>query len=328
MNLSIKRLRAFVTVASLQSFTEAANRLHITQSALSALVKELERELDVPLFNRTTRSVELAPAGRTFLPHAERAIVSFNDAIHGAKSLTRKPRNTVTLCAPQLTSCALPIPAIARFVGKNPSVDVLLDDAPVAEIPLRVLIGEADLGITPDRVLDPDTERTPLLTDILHVVCRPDMPLAREKRVTWSQLKGAGSLITAHNFAARARIDLGIAADNLHPAYEVSHLITAFAMVRAGRGITVGPAHAAGLAATLGLVMRPLVQPEVVREFAIVTRRGRPLSAAAQAFVAFLLECAANKWEEPNSPSAGTATRPLARKVALGLQLPSHGPSR
>ena len=103
MNLSIKRLRAFVTVASLQSFTEAANRLHITQSALSALVKELEREVEIPLFSRTTRSVELTPAGRKFLPHAEQATVSYNDAIHGAKSLTRRPRNTVTLRAPQLT---------------------------------------------------------------------------------------------------------------------------------------------------------------------------------------------------------------------------------
>jgi DNA-binding transcriptional LysR family regulator len=328
MNLSIKRLRAFVTVASLQSFTEAASRLHITQSALSALVKELEREVEISLFNRTTRSVELTPAGRKFLPHAEQAIVSFNDAIHGAKSLTRRPRNAVTLCAPQLTSCALLIPVIARFVGQNAGVDVMLDDAPVSEIPLRILVGEADLGITPDRVLDPELERTPLLTDILHVACRPDIPLARQKCVTWSELREAGNLITAHNFATRARIDLGVAADNLHPAYEVSHLITAFAMVRAGRGITVGPAHAAKLAETLGLVMRPLAQPEVVREFAIVTRRGRPLSAAASAFVAFLLDCAANNWEEPHTPSAGTATRPAAGKRSAGSKRPRTAPSR
>ena len=70
MNLELRQLRYFLAVAEELHFTRAAERLHMAQPALSARIRELERAAGVPLFRRTTRVVELAPAGEALLPHA------------------------------------------------------------------------------------------------------------------------------------------------------------------------------------------------------------------------------------------------------------------
>jgi DNA-binding transcriptional LysR family regulator len=74
MNLELRQLRYFLAVAEELHFTRAADRLHMAQPALSARIRELERAVGVPLFRRTTRRVELAPAGEALLPHARAAV--------------------------------------------------------------------------------------------------------------------------------------------------------------------------------------------------------------------------------------------------------------
>jgi len=74
MNISRRQLEAFLAVARLSGFTRAAERLHLTQSAVSLLVRELESQLSVRLFDRTTRAVQLTDAGRELYPFAEKAL--------------------------------------------------------------------------------------------------------------------------------------------------------------------------------------------------------------------------------------------------------------
>jgi DNA-binding transcriptional LysR family regulator len=71
-NLSLRQLRAFVAVAQESSMTRAAARLHLTPSALSMLVRAMEDDLGVRLFERTTRRLVLTAAGQQFLPTVER----------------------------------------------------------------------------------------------------------------------------------------------------------------------------------------------------------------------------------------------------------------
>jgi DNA-binding transcriptional LysR family regulator len=80
MNLQLAQLRYFLAVAEELHFTRAAERLHMAQPALSARIRELERAAGVPLFRRTTRRVELAPAGKALLPHARAAVVAADRA--------------------------------------------------------------------------------------------------------------------------------------------------------------------------------------------------------------------------------------------------------
>ncbi len=68
MNVSLRHLRAFVAIAHAGNFTAAARQLNVTQSALSLLVKDLESDLGVRLFDRTTRNVSVSEMGQAFLP--------------------------------------------------------------------------------------------------------------------------------------------------------------------------------------------------------------------------------------------------------------------
>src|SRR5690606_21125000 len=86
-----RRLEAFVALAQELNFTRAAHRLNMTQSTLSAAIKALESELDVTLFDRSTRSVTLTQSGRALLPHARRVLDTIDTAraaVHPSGGLT------------------------------------------------------------------------------------------------------------------------------------------------------------------------------------------------------------------------------------------------
>lgn len=81
MDVELRHLRAFVTVAQLSSFTKAAQQLLITQPALSRTIQQLENAVQVTLFDRNSRNVQLTPAGHQFLAPAERVLASLDTAL-------------------------------------------------------------------------------------------------------------------------------------------------------------------------------------------------------------------------------------------------------
>ncbi len=86
MNVTLRQLSAFVAVARAGSFTAAASRLHVTQSALSGQMKELENLLGVQLVHRTTRSLQLSQVGLEFLPLAQRILDDLERALRSITS--------------------------------------------------------------------------------------------------------------------------------------------------------------------------------------------------------------------------------------------------
>jgi DNA-binding transcriptional LysR family regulator len=85
--VEIRQLRCFLAVAELRHFGHAAEQLHIVQPAVSQQIRRLERELGVDLFHRTTRTVELTPAGETFLGHAQRILDAVGNATQAIRQI-------------------------------------------------------------------------------------------------------------------------------------------------------------------------------------------------------------------------------------------------
>ncbi len=90
-NISLRQVEAFLEIARQQSFTKAASRLHVSAPYLSQAIKQLERSLGCPLLVRTTRSVELTPAGGVFAGLAERAMTELDRAVLAARNMARRP---------------------------------------------------------------------------------------------------------------------------------------------------------------------------------------------------------------------------------------------
>src|SRR5258707_14107172 len=128
MNVTIRQLRAFVAGAQLGGFSAAAVRLHLTQSALSMLVRALEQEVGVVLFERTTRSVKLTDAGRDFLPLAEKMLVDLHNAVATTRSRAEWARGRIVVAVtPTFASTLLP-GLLIRYRAEHPDVLAVLRD--------------------------------------------------------------------------------------------------------------------------------------------------------------------------------------------------------
>jgi len=290
MNLTLRQLRAFLAVADCASFTEAARQLHLTQAAMSVLVRELEAELGVRVLDRSTRRVELTEAGRDLYPFAQRVLRELEDAVSSVGELRDKKKGLLRVAAPQMMACTLMPQVIAAYRERYPQVEVQLWDT-VPELMIeRVLSAQVELAVGPDVAAPPELARRPLLSDRHHFICKPDHPLARRKQVRWRELAGLPFIAPTHDFMRRLEPELaaaGQAAPLVLPVHQVSYMTTALGLVAAGLGVTAVPSYAAPLVQGHGLAMRPLVDPVFYREVCIFSAAARSLSPAAQGFVEF-----------------------------------------
>ncbi len=290
MNITLRQLKAFITVADCGSFTRAAEALNLTQSALSGLIKELEQNLEVKLFDRTTRQLHLSEAGSRLLPQAQRIfneVALLDTEVRHLKNL-RQGQVKIAV-SQQLAASAMPS-LIAAFNREYPDIRVGLIDCSVEQVLQRVEDNEADFGIGPERSHGSDIESELLCTLPFYLVMPPGHRLAGQAGVTWADLAGETLITLSGPFTDR--LAAGLSADAasyiLHPAHRVNFLSTALGMVKAGLGITFCLPYAADWVRQHGLEMRLLNRPQAERRFYLYRRRHRSLSAAAQTLSNFV----------------------------------------
>jgi DNA-binding transcriptional LysR family regulator len=294
MNISLRHLRAFAAISRAGSFTVAANQLHVSQSALSVLVKDLEDDLGVCLLDRTTRNVRVSEVGLTFLPQVQRILEDLEHAIHSIADLRDLKRGVARIAAPQLMSVTLIPSVLAVHRDRFPGVEARIVECLMEEVEAKVASGEADLGVGPERRVGPDVETLPLMKLPVMLVCPKRHPLATAGRVTWSDV--VKQPFISQLGAYRALIDLDLHNWSkelaLKPIHEVTYLTTALALVSSGLGVTASPLHVRKLAASFGLAMRPIVDPKMERRFCVFLPRGRDLSPAATSLLTCLKDVA------------------------------------
>ena len=317
-NVTLRQLRAFVSVAEAGGFTAASRQLHLTPSALSLLIKEMEGAIGVRLFDRTTRSTALSSAGAEFLPLARNVLSDLAQAVANTRDLEQKRRGTVRIaCTPLYAATLLP-ELVRRYRERFPEIAVHVMDSLHEEALSRVLAGQADLGIAPQRKAPSGLTQELLFADRMWLVCRPDHPMAARRRVVWSQVLAEPFVSLTQDFTVQLQSDLfrhgpGLV---LQPAYNVSFITTALGMVQSGVGITVQPGSALRLLEPFGLVARAVSRPTVFRNLSLFFKPDRPLSPAAAAFRAFVGEAlSANALRHqpslPGAPLNGPVSSPV-----------------
>ena len=290
MNPSLRQMRAFVALAKTGNFTLAAQAMHVTQSALSGLIKELEQTLGAKVVDRSTRRALLTDIGKELYPLFSKMIDDLDGALANVADHTRLKKGTVRIVAPQLLSCTLLPEAIAAYRREYPDIAVRLGDTGVESVIARVLSGEADFGIGPEREPAPPLDARVLFEMPFALVFPKGHELERQARVTWKDVARFPLISLQGQFTERLLDDMHAAlhAPAVKPANEVTFMTTALAMAAAGLGVTVCMPYAAPLVSLYGLVMRPLEEPVLSRRFFVYTRPGRSLSPAAQSFIGFL----------------------------------------
>jgi DNA-binding transcriptional LysR family regulator len=290
MNPTLRQMRAFVAVAKTGNFTLAAQYMHVTQSALSGLIKELEQTLGARVIDRSTRRIALTDMGNELYPLFSQMIDDLDSALANVADHTQLRKGIVRIAAPQLMACTLLPQAIAAWRARHPEVKVSLADSAVENVTARVLSGEVDCGVGPERDETPELDARPLLEMAFEAVLPPGHPLESRPQLAWSDLAGYPFISLRGQFTERLLADMveSLREVTLKPEHEVTFMTTALAMVAAGLGVTVCMPYASALVRRHGLLTRPLVDPVLTRRFYIYTRGQRSLSPAAEAFTAFL----------------------------------------
>lgn len=297
MNPTLRQMRAFVALARMGNFTLAAASLHVTQSALSGLIKELEQTLGVRVVDRSTRRIALTATGQELYPLFSQMIDDLDGALANIADQAQLRKGIVRVAVPQLMACTLLPQVIAAWRERHPDIRISLSDSPVEGVTARVLSGETDFGIGPERDGAPQLQARLLMEMPFEAVVPPGHPLAGRTRATWAELAAWPLISLRGQFTERLLADMDAAPPGLalKPAHEVTYMTTALAMVAAGLGITVGMPYAAPLVRLHGLAAVPLAEPVLTRRFFVYTREQRSLTPAAEAFIAFLFDFVADQ---------------------------------
>lgn len=292
MNVTVRQLRAFVLVVQKGSFTGAGNAMHLTQSAVSLLVRDLEEALDTRLIDRTTRRTNPTAMGQEFFASAQRILNDLEHAIGNIDKLVAKQRGRVVVAAPLVLSSTLLPPILATFRKLYPGVDVLVLDSLTDQVLPSVRSGAADMGLGTFRRTEDDLTSVLLFKEPLVAVFPKRHAFSRVARLTWKDLKGNPILTLRRGSVFRELTQAGLVAGELplEPELEATYSGTLIGMVKVGLGVAIVPAHAMALVDRTSVAWKRLEKPAIEREVFMVHRAGVSLSPAAQAFAEHLLK--------------------------------------
>jgi DNA-binding transcriptional LysR family regulator len=291
MPTEFKHIEAFLAVARLGHFTRAAAALQVSQPALTTHVRQLEETLGITLFDRNNRRVQLTQAGRDLVAPFERLSLDLASIVKHAHDLAAHRRGVILVAAlPSVAAVVLPR-VISALAEKHPAIVVRVRDAIAGKVLELVKSGEVDFGIGSLIRPDPEVIEEPLFTDRLCAFARLDHPLARRRSVRLRDLGVHPLILTGQDTSVRQIIERTLEQERLpvRVAQEATYMTTAIGMVRAGLGVAILPESAlAAEAATPGLRMLTIRDPDLTRQIGLLRRKERSLSPAAQRLVDLL----------------------------------------
>ncbi|MDR6534274.1 DNA-binding transcriptional LysR family regulator [Variovorax soli] len=293
MNLSMRQMRAFLHVARIGNFTRAAEQAHMTQAGLSTLVREMERQLGVRLFDRTTRMVGLTTAGRRLLPVVERVLGELEEVTGRLGAEGDAARQTLRIAATPLVSSHLLPQVFARFRKSHPHIKLRLFDADLRGVEATVVEGQADMGLGFFFKAAPGLERLPVgHFQLMRVAACDAGEVPPVGSVPWSSLQGAQLLGLPASNPIQKLIDTHLAAVGAADPDRLAFNFfgTLIAMVEAGFGSAVMPTFALAACRRHRVRTDLLAKPKVGLDFYRITRRGVQETEAAQAFCKTLVK--------------------------------------
>jgi DNA-binding transcriptional LysR family regulator len=288
--MELRQLATFVAVAEEGSFTRASGRLHVVQSAVSAGVRNLERELGATLFDRSTHKVQLTDAGRALLPEARATLAAATAARDAVDAVRGGVRGTVLLGTMQAQGMrAIDVPGLlAEFRRDHPAVEVQIRHAAggSSEMAAQVREGGLDLAF----VALPSYELagvafTPLAREPITVVAPESHPLAKRRKVALAALAEQPMVEFPEGWGIRMANDRAFAAAGVSRTitYEVNDTASLIEFVRHGLALSMMPASLVDDRDELRLIPLRGRAPEF--RTAIATPSNRRLTAAARALL-------------------------------------------
>jgi molybdate transport repressor ModE-like protein len=281
--LSLDRIHTLVEVARRGAITEAARALGLTQPALTRRIQQLEEEFGTPLLSRSRRGVALTELGRLVEEEGRQLIERYARLKETVRAHLRLETGTVRMGGGATAVSYLLPDVIRRFRARHPDIVFRLKEAGSREIEEDVAREELELGIVTLPLEHKELEAVPLLQDRIVLVASPDHPLARRKRVPAAALENEPLVGFEAGSAIRRLIDRALEQRGvrMRVVMELRSIQSILRMVSLGQGL----AFVSALGADKTTTIVPVTGLRIRRPLAVITKRGRPLSVAAAAFL-------------------------------------------
>ncbi|MGH7708957.1 MAG: LysR family transcriptional regulator [Vulcanimicrobiaceae bacterium] len=291
--MELRHLRYFVTVARLRHFTRAAEELNIAQPSLSHQISQLETELKVKLFDRSSRRVELTDAGVAFLRSAERILADVASAHGEIQEFIGEVRGRVVLGTLQSVA-QLKLPRVlAQFFRRYPRIEVALRND-MTEAHLKAIHqGTIDVALVhiSDQQPRHDISTEPLFVEELAIAASPDHRLAKRRSVRLEELRDEVFVLSKHGSGLVELLEQSTRKQGWTPrcVYESGDFVTIRALISERMGIALFPRYVADMAGA-PIVTIPLAKPKMSRTVSLAWSATRKPNPAANLLMRFLRE--------------------------------------
>lgn len=302
------KLTAFCSVAKLKSYSEAARRLNYTQPAISAQIRELENELNVSLFQKAGKNVELSEAGKAILPFAESLLKHFKELTSILPTGGEKESRTVKIGSSSLPGVHL-LPGLLQEAGTVfPNMIFSLGIANNYQVERMLYSRQIEVGFVGRKQPRPGTENLSerfLLRDELVAVFCPNHPLAGREQIGIEELSGLPLILPPRNILTRRQVEERFRHLDLefNLALEIANTEAIKRMVEHDLGITILCKSAAVKDQAAGwLSIVPVTGLDLSRYFCLLILPSAKRTAACDEFIKFVLDrfpiCAPNHMDK------------------------------
>ena len=246
--MEIRQLRAFTAIAETGTFTAGAQRVHVTQAAVSMQIRQLETELGAPLFIRAPRRVILTEAGEALLERARRILREHDVAVAEIAELAGAERGRLRVGSASAMVSADPLPEILKELReRHPRAEVTIVSGTSEALVRHILAGELDMAFVSLPVEARGIQTEGLSRDELVAIASPRHRLAKQKVISVFALAGEKLILGERGGNTRRLIDELFAEAGVQPvvAMELSRLSAIKRMVEADMGIGIIPMRSA-----------------------------------------------------------------------------------
>src|SRR5215213_11895594 len=291
--MELWQLRTFRVVAETLNFTRAAERLHLTQSAISHQIKALETELGEPLFIRAKRGVKLSEAGKAALEYVERILDDAQALKERVSGREHAPVGRVRAAAATQAFVHLFAPLFESFMRAHPGVELSFRTTVSTDQTLTdILNGAADVGFASMPVYSPTLQVTELFEDELGVVVGARHKLAGGRETSVVEMRRERFILFEQGASIRRATDAFFKRVELSPDLALESNDTYFIklMVEHGLGISVMPSWAVREEVEAGRLSWLRVSGHHLKRAVAVIALGRFQPSPTRAFIEYILE--------------------------------------
>ncbi len=289
--MQLETLKVFCDLVETRSFSQAAVRNFITQSAVSQQIKNLESKFDVPLLDRGGRTVGPTEEGRVVYRAAREILDRFERMRLEMKSLGQEIVGTVRVATVYSVGLYEISRVIKTFLKRYPKVDLHVEYSPTSRVYEDCLKGTVDLGIVPYPKPSRGLEVLSLRADRLILICAPDHPFASRRHIHLRKLDGENFVAFQRGFPSRHAIDQILLEHNVHThvVAEFDNIETIKRSVEIGAGVSIVPSPSVEREVQSGtLVQLSFTRMDFFRPLGALVPRKHSLAPAVTKFVEVL----------------------------------------